>query len=138
MEHDPIQNDVRRARRERVLGPDAACALCGVTTPEALLRVDRSLLQAHHVLSEAIDDTFTVPVCRNCHAILTEGQLRQGCAFQPQRTIPECLIAIFAHLCALFLDLAALFTMWRGKVTGFVGGLDMDYPDWRNKAWARV
>lgn len=136
METNPIQNDARRARRTRKLGPDAACVLCGTTTPEALLCVNRSLLQEHHAIGRALDGALTIPVCRNCHAVLTEGQLRQGCTFQPQRTIPECIVAILAHLCALFHDLGDLFGMWVERVTAFVRGLDTDYPDWREKGWA--
>jgi len=138
MERNPIANDARQARQKRRMGKDAACALCGITTPEALLRVDRSLLEGHHVVGKAFDDALTIPVCRNCHAILTEGQQRRGCTFRSQRTVPECIVAMLTHLIAFFHDLGDLLTVWREKIIAFVQGLDTDYPDWRGKDWATV
>ena len=78
MTPDPIRTDARRARRVRALAPDAACVLCCVTTLEALIAADRTLLEAHHACGRANDPALTVPVCRNCHAVLTEGQRAAG------------------------------------------------------------
>lgn len=39
MNPDPVRNDARKAVRQRRLGPDAACALCGERRPEALTPV---------------------------------------------------------------------------------------------------
>ncbi len=121
MEHDPIQNDARRARRERTLGPDAACILCGTTTPEALLRVNRSLLEAHHVVTQAHDDALTLPVCRNCHALLTEGQHLHGVIFQQRSTIPERIAVILTALSAFFHTLGDTLATWAASLTTFIG-----------------
>lgn len=131
MEHDPIQNDARRARRERALGPNAACALCGVTSPESLIRVNRSLLEAHHVVTQAHDDALTLPVCRNCHALLTEAQLRHAVTFQQCPTIPERIAAILTALSAFFHTLGDTFAAWAASLTAFIGALDAHYPAWR-------
>lgn len=39
MNDNPIRRDARRARRQRTLGPDAACA-CGETDPRCLVETD--------------------------------------------------------------------------------------------------
>ena len=66
VEHHPLQNDVRRARRERRLGPGAACLLCGEHAPEALIE--------HHILGKAKDKHLIGSLCKNCHAKIHEAQ----------------------------------------------------------------
>jgi hypothetical protein len=73
MEMNPIQNDARRARRERRLGPDATCVHCGVTTPVALLFTRCRIVEGHHPAGEANDPTVIAPHCLNCHALESEG-----------------------------------------------------------------
>lgn len=75
MERHPLQNDVRRARRERWLGPETTCLLCIESAPEALIK--------HHILGRAKDKHLISSLCRNCHAKVHEVQ----------RTSPEALIA---------------------------------------------
>src|SRR5271165_6870425 len=82
-EPNPIQNEVRRARRVRRLAPGAACCLCGETEPAALRMetVRRStlrLLDAHHPLGEANDEELVLPLCLNCHAKATAAQQDAG------------------------------------------------------------
>lgn len=131
MERNPIANDRRHARRTRRLPPDAACARCGTTTPEALTLVDRSLLEAHHVVTKAHDGTLTLPLCLNCHRILTEGQARAGVTFAPQSTIPERIAAILTALSAFFADLSASLALWAASLTAFVATLDAAPIEWR-------
>ncbi len=67
---DPAANDRRRSARQRKLGPDAACSICGLTNLEALL------LHRHHVGLEANDPATVSVVCLNHHA-LAQDRLRQ-------------------------------------------------------------
>ena len=138
MEQDPIRTDGRAMRRERRLGADAACALCGVTTPAALTLVNRSLLEEHHAAARAHDGALTVPVCRNCHAILTEGQLRAGVSFAPEASAPERLAAALRALGAFLCDLGARLIEWADRLAAFVAALDRACPAWRALPEARA
>jgi hypothetical protein len=74
MSGDPIGDDVRKQRRRRRLGDNAACAICGETDRDLLTRVSRSLLERHHVAGRANDAELNVVVCLNHHAKLSEAQ----------------------------------------------------------------
>jgi hypothetical protein len=78
MSGDPIGDDVRKLRRARRLGPDAACVVCGETNSEQLRRISRSLLEQHHLAGRANVSELTVVVCRNHHAQLSEAQRSSG------------------------------------------------------------
>jgi hypothetical protein len=138
METKAIQNDARKAQRERRLGPAAACALCGVTTPEALMRVNRTLLERHHPGCKEHEPDLTIPVCRNCHAGLTARQHAAGVVFQTQQTLPERLAAMLQALGVFFIDLGNTLIAWAAMMIGFVAGLDTTYPEWRDNSWALV
>lgn len=114
MERDPIRTDSRIARRARRLGQNMACVLCGVTDPPALVRVNRPLLEAHHVAGRANDGALTVAVCRNCHAVLTEGQLAGGVDLRPRadRATPEAVAAALDGLSAFFAALSLSLARW--------------------------
>lgn len=138
MERNPIRNDARVAKRERRLGRDAACALCGVTAPEALTRANKTLIEWHHAAGRAHDAALTVPLCLNCHRIATEGQLRAGVSFEQQATLPERLLHWLRAIAVFLRDLAASVERFAEWVLSFIAGLDRDYPDWRGKEWARA
>ena len=94
LERNPIGNDARRAKRERTLGPDSVCLLCGYSRPEGLRSVPRRrLLEAHHVLGRANDAAFTVLLCRNCHAEITEEYHAHGVSMAPPVSTPACVVA---------------------------------------------
>lgn len=67
---NPAANDRRQATRQRKLGPNAACAICGLRNEEALL------LHRHHVGLEGNDPVVVCVLCLNDHAIAQE-RLRQ-------------------------------------------------------------
>src|SRR5262245_49744934 len=98
MTPDPVRSDARRARHLRKLGPDAACALCGVMTPEVLIVAKRTVLEAHHACGRAHDPDLTIPLCRNCHAVQTEGQRMAGVDFSPPSTFLHQLVAALTSL----------------------------------------
>lgn len=138
MERDPIKNDVRAEQRARRLGPGTVCIVCGVATPEALTRVNKTLLERHHVAVRAHDGALTVPICLNCHRTLTEGQLHAGVSFLPQGIALERLVAILSTLSVFLYQLGESVERWAGVVRQVIAGLDSEYPEWRGKAWARV
>ena len=100
MERDPIKNDRRGARRERRLGEDAACILCGYRTPAGLRRVDRAFLEEHHLLGRVHDNALTAPLCLNCHAEVTEDQrlhgvdLESGAQLTPEQQVQAALLSL--------------------------------------------
>lgn len=134
---DPIRTDARRTRRACRFGPDAACARCGLTTPETLTAVDRSILEAHHVCGRA-NDGLTVPVCRNCHAVLTEGQRAAGATFAAPPTVLHQIAAALASFFAFLADLAERGMAWAGALSALSAELDDAYPAWRSLPSARA
>lgn len=138
MTPDPIRADARRARRARLLGPGAACARCGVSTPETLIAVDRSILEAHHPCGRANDGGLTVPVCRNCHAELTEGQRAAGTSFSPPPTVLHQIAAALASFFAFLADLAERGMAWAAALAALSAELDGAYPAWRSLPSARA
>lgn len=132
MTTNPIMTAVRHARRERRFDPDAACVRCGITTPETLIPAKRPFLEAHHVCGQAHDAALTVPVCRNCHAILTERQHAAGLDFHAP---PTLLHQIAAALTSFFTFLHAMCErgmQWTAALSDLIADLDTAYPAWRN------
>lgn len=76
---NPAKTAAREAARARRLGPGAACRDCGENRHPALLQV-------HHPAGRAHDPKFSVQLCRNCHAIATDDQIREEIALGPQPT----------------------------------------------------
>jgi hypothetical protein len=127
-----MMSAARHTRRERRFDPDAACVRCGITTPETLVPVTRRFLEAHHVCGQAHDDALTVPVCRNCHAVLTEGQHAAGVSFQPPPTILHQLAAALASLFAMLHELCERGMDWAHALSELASELDTTYPAWRD------
>lgn len=138
MSSNPIQTAARRANRARRLPPDAACARCGVTTTAALMGAPRSLLETHHVCGRANDAALTVPLCRNCHAVLTESQRTAGVDLTPPPTRLHQLAAFLTALAAVLCDLAKRLMAAATRLTSLTGELDAAYPAWRSLPSAGV
>jgi hypothetical protein len=132
MEENPIQNDRRRVKRERMLGENAACAFCGITTPEVLLRAHRNLIDGHHAVGRANDADLIVPLCHNHHAILTESYARAGVSMHPAETVLDRFIAVLKALGAFFVALAQTCWRWAEDILRFMEWLDQRCPDWRH------
>ncbi len=121
MSPDPIQNDVRKTRRLRILGPDAACGLCGQANPAALIRVNRSVLEVHHLAGEANDADLTVVLCRNCHAIHHEALRDLGVDLtRDDRPRMDLLAAVLRGLASFFALLGASLLAWADEVAAYV------------------
>jgi hypothetical protein len=139
-EHDPLANDLRRARRSRKLGSDAACALCGITEPAVLDRT-RRLLEQHHALGQDIDPDLTVVLCRNCHALATARQHDTGVAnsnTEPATTVLHRLDQALRSLASLLQLLADAFFRWASMLRALIVALDQHAPTWRTLDAATV
>ncbi len=136
MEQDPIGNDARRARRERLLGADAQCFLCCFAKPEALLGVRRSLLEKHHVVGRANGPKLTVLLCLNCHAVMTEKYRTHGVPMRPGNILEQVIAGLRAF--GAFLPSAGE-TCFRlaTALQRFLAALDAKYPEWRDMPEAK-
>jgi hypothetical protein len=130
-EHDPIRNDARRIARQSKLGTEAACVHCGEAQWETLIPTPKSLLEAHHVVGHANDAELTVPLCRNCHAKLTEQLRQNGTSMGKPQTLLDRIVAILRGLAAFFRTLADKLSGWAEAVLRFIDGLDRIAPEWR-------
>lgn len=80
---DPVGAAVRKQRRREQLGESLACVLCDVSDPRALVPTDSRLIEQDHLFGRQRDPDTTVPLCRNHHAIVTEGRRDAGIPMQP-------------------------------------------------------
>ena len=98
-------------------------------------RDPRALLERHHPGGESNDPDLTVVVCRNCHALNTEGQLVLDVELEhdPSRSMPEQLIAVLRGLAVFFDLLARQLLYWAEQLAAHVRMLDRDHPTWRTK-----
>lgn len=98
--------EIRRQRKIEEIGSrNPSCALCGQEDIFALksMKLTRSIIEEHHIPGH--HEGETIPVCLNCHAILTNEQLDWPKeAFEDNRT-PEMQAVFF------FLGLAAILTL---------------------------
>lgn len=120
----------REARRTRRLGPDAACATCGVKTPEALVRLERTILEKHHAAGRANDVTLTVVLCRNCHAIATEAQRTHGAPLGQPDTILDRAIGMLRSLSAFFDVLADALAWLADMLANLLRALCVHHEGW--------
>lgn len=100
--------------------------------------VKRRFLEAHHVCGQAHDGALTVPVCRNCHAILTEGQHAAGVVFQAPPTILHQLASALASLFAMLHELCERGMTWADALSRLTSELDTAFPAWRDLPSARA
>jgi hypothetical protein len=136
-EPDPIKNDRRRARKAAKLPPGASCLLCPEAAPERLLPVERTLLEAHHVLGEGIAPDLVVVLCKNCHAEQTQRQLDAGVEFsRERRTVLETAASVLIALGVFLLSLGRWLLDLGHQVQALVVGLDRDHSGWRALAEA--
>jgi hypothetical protein len=131
-ELDPVASEARRAKRERLLGEDAACLLCGLANIDTLTLVSRSVLDAHHVVGRANDDELTTPLCRNCHAEVTEGYRDAGVPLNRPPTILHKLAAILRALGNLLSALGRKLSAWAETLIRLIQRLDAELPAWRS------
>ncbi len=90
--------ELRRERRkqralERLGTNNARCPFCGIDEPLAM--------ELHHVAGRAFDETL-VPVCRNCHRILSDWQKDHPQANSNPPTDPERMAHFLLGLADMF------------------------------------
>jgi hypothetical protein len=95
MDGDPIGTTIRGERRQARLGDGPhVCILCGCSDPVALIDktpdwlkhhgIPKTLFEQHHPAGRHHDPELTVLICRNCHAVATEGHLQAGVSMRPE------------------------------------------------------
>lgn len=131
--HRQASAAARRARRSRMFGADACCRKCGYANPVALIQVNRTLLEEHHLLGAANDDTARDLLCRNCHAELTEAIDVAGGFMERQPTIVERIANILTILAVTHRNMADGLERQAADTRAAVRLLDEYYPDWRTR-----
>ena len=134
---DPIAAETRRAKRERILGDDAACVLCGLGTLASLVSVSRNVVEAHHVVGRANDAELTVPLCRNCHAEVTEGYRDAGVPLNRPPTLLHRLVAILRALGVMLVALGQKCAAWAEELLRDMHGPGVDLSGWEKAGAGR-
>ena len=161
MEHDPIKNDKRRARRERTLGADKVCSFCGCTEIEVFERIEpevflalverarrgkditlckshvnavcgKSVIEEHHPRLRCNEPELTVDACGNDHARETERQRSAGLLAQSPRSLPERFASILLADAEFLESWGKKNRCWAERFIYLVKALDKHCPDWRN------
>src|SRR4051812_16589819 len=91
MDRDPIKTAIRNLARENRLGEGPkVCILCSYGDPLGLIGIKkdwvgrhknclpRNLFEKDHIVGRNHDPDFIFPICRNCHAEITELRRRAG------------------------------------------------------------
>ena len=135
-EYDPIHDDARRTSRAKKLGPNAVCVRCGEPQWETLVPGNRSLLEAHHLVGRVNDADLTVPLCRNCHAILTEKLRQVGASMSKPLTLLDRIVAVLRCIGAFLGLIGAKLLQLADRLSRFMAALDKSAPEWRTMAEA--
>lgn len=117
------KTSARRARRKRELGENPVCPRCFYADPAGLIAAKRSsgkglssLLEDHHVVGQHNDLGLVLPLCRNCHAEVTELYRAHGIDMTEQPSFVELLIAALTMLAVFFRELADMFLRWVERI----------------------
>ncbi|MBA2684043.1 MAG: hypothetical protein H0U66_06105 [Gemmatimonadaceae bacterium] len=129
---DPIGIEMRRLRREEQFGACASCALCGMANIDVLTPAPRSFLESHHAVGRANDNGLTVPLCRNCHAEVTEGYRNAGVPLNLPPTFLHKLVAVLRALGAFLAILGQRLATWAEALIRLLVRLDATVPSWRS------
>lgn len=131
LEPDPIATAARGSARKRRLGPDAACALCGLSDPVQLTR-QRRRLEEHHVATRCNDADLTAVLCLNCHATVSERQRTAGLfsAGEPANVLDRLTRALVS-LATFSEALATALRRWADHLQDLMASLDRHLPTWR-------
>jgi hypothetical protein len=123
--HNKIKTAIRRrGKQERFGSLNPFCVLCGNGTIETLaaVRLDRlqprlspaRLNELHHVVGQHHDPNLVVPLCRNCHCMVTEGLAQADVSMRPESE-PRERVAVMLDALAVFLEfLVNSLRQWAG------------------------
>lgn len=126
MNDDPINNDSRKARRERRLGEGKSCSICG-ETDEAVL-----VLHWHHPAGRTNMDELRIRLCLNCHARHHATMSDEGVDLEHRTTVTiDRLPDILAGNGRYLVMLGELLVELAHRVARFLAAIDRSNPDWR-------
>ena len=137
IDKDPIRTDARREARNGRLGANPVCVLCPERRVDALIPIARGFLQQHHVSMKANDRRLVIPLCLNCHAVLTEKYRTAGIPFTAPETVLHRVIACLRGVGAFLPDLGQACRSWADQLERFMTMLDARLPDWRARPEAK-
>jgi hypothetical protein len=114
IDQNPVKTAVRRRRKQERLGSlSPFCVLCGNGDIETLVPVTpdwlrqrippERLIELHHVVGEQHDSDVVVPLCLNCHRIVTEGLAKAGVSMHPEPQ-PRERVALMLDALAVFFE----------------------------------
>lgn len=125
IDHNPIKTDVRRRKRQdRFDNADPRCIFCGYPEIEALTAVTlewlkshgscvpKALTELHHVVGKKHDSDLVVPLCLNCHRLVTEDLARAGISMHPERDSKTLVALMLDALASFFELLVAALRRW--------------------------
>ncbi len=138
MDYGKAQRGARRreAKRQHLGSPAPRCLSCGCFEIEALTTMPISalpgwFLEQHHLAKRAGSD-FTVILCLNCHAILTDWQEDWDPRLHDPKTPPERLAALLQGKVDWHLQLARKLTESAARqqqwVRWLLGGMNGPAP----------
>ena len=126
IDRNAIQTAIRKTRRLEHLGDGPrVCFICGYEDPIALVAMRaadcqkssslRTLLEDHHVAGRRNDPKLTIPLCRNCHAELTEDLRCEDVSMKaiPNRRRPSAWRLL--GLASLFERIAEALRRWASE-----------------------
>jgi hypothetical protein len=116
---DLVGTEVRHAKRQKRLGADASCFLCGEPQLECLTKTSRGVLERHHVAGRANDGTLTVVLCLNCHRKATERVEAAGVSMGEPSDVLERLVMILRALAEFLHLLADAAIRWAGQLEAY-------------------
>ena len=153
MPPEPMKNAARRAKSKRTFDPTDCCLLCGIgevlvstdpsqleaiatttaTTPGSFRQRARVVLEEHHLLGRKVDEEFTVPLCRNCHAKLHACLLDIGIDFydDSSRTALGLVSSVLRILAWFHSQLAHILYWLADRLDALEAALDGYGSGWR-------
>jgi hypothetical protein len=90
-------------------------ALIFITKSELQKCLPRTMFEKDHVVGRAHDPEFTFPICRNCHAIITDERLRAGISMLPETDDNERAVLRLEALGLFEEKTAEALRRWAGK-----------------------
>jgi hypothetical protein len=115
-----IDREVRRARRDRELGENPTCILCGYSNRYGLRKIYKH--EKHHIVLWRNDWGLTVILCRNCHAEQTETARDEGLLMQKPKTCQDKIVTMLRLLKVFLLSLADAVGRWADELAADVMG----------------
>lgn len=130
MDHDVLKTAARKLGRQNRLGDGPkVCFRCGYADPFFIpvkkkwieLHKDvlpRSLFEKDHIVGRNHDPDFTFPICRNCHAEVTELRRQAGISMQFEPDEQEREVLRLEALAFFHEDTAAALRRWAAEKRG--------------------